>query len=123
MTTDDAGHEALERAILHQLNVSMWSIEPRADEVCLKPFLDDLFRYARQFNMAQMGRDCGVSRNTMWRLFRRSKNMRFATLLRLCYYMGLRFRLEVDPLPRKLAYGSHHPDYVPQVDKRGAWPR
>ncbi len=108
-------------AILRDLNLALWGIEPRPEGADLKPLLDELFRYARHFNMSQMSRDCKVSRNTIWRLFRRSKNMRFATLLRLCYYMGLRFRIERDPVPKRLAYGSSHPDYQSSVDSQGNW--
>ena len=113
--------EQMTALMLKELNLALWAVEPRPDDVDLSPLLDELFRYAQQFNVSQMARDCGLSRNTMWRIFRRSKNMRFVTLLRLCYYMGLRFRLEVDPMPRRLAYGSNHPDYEPKVDKTGAW--
>lgn len=108
--------------VLAEINRALGKIDPLyGRREGLNAFLAALRAYLRQFNQSQLCRSVGLNPNSIRDVFLRRTNPTFLTIVRLCAVAGLRFRLERDPVPRRLAYGSHHPSYKLKVDDDGAW--
>ncbi len=111
-----------ETVVLSELNRKLLALGGMyRDREAYVAFLEALRGFARNFNQSKMARDCGMTVNTWRNLYHARKNPSFLTMVKMCAGLGLRFRLERDPIPARAAYGSHLPSYTMRCDENGAW--
>lgn len=116
------GRKSAEDQVISELNRALWQIDPiYAGREGTRAFIEVLRGFARQFNQAELARNARVPYDSYREFFVQRYSPGFVTMLRMLAVLGLRLRLERDPVPARAAYGSAHPKYKPRCDKDGAW--